>query len=179
MQENYGTIAVIMSEQLSQKKHEKIDDLVDDAKDAASEGHNTENQLSNNLISVTLSFVALIATAISVSNVLYQINIQQKILIMTSISLFTVSIVTGLINYFVNMIFHQETARVSRKKARSVKVASTGDEVTSVVRPELSTRSAKANWRNNALILAQMLLLVVGLVCCVVFIGTLLFITGG
>ncbi len=168
-----------MDQKLSQKKNEKIDDLVSDAKDAASEGQNTENQLSNSLISVTLSFVALIATAISVGNVFSQINIQQKILIMVSMSLFTVSIIIGLINYFINMTFHQEAARASRKKARTVKAADKESEVNSIVRSELSARPTKANSVNNALILTQMLLLIVGLLCCVVFIGTLLFITSG
>lgn len=166
-----------MDQKLSQKKSDKIDDLVNDAKDAASEGHNTENQLSNSLISVTLSFVALIATAISVGNVFSQISMQQKILIMVSVSLFTVSIIIGLINYFINMTFHQETARVSRKRAQNIKTADKESEINSVVRPELSIRPAKANLINNTLILTQMALLIIGLICCVVFIGTLLFVT--
>lgn len=166
-----------MEENLSQKKTEKINNLVDDAKDAASASHDTENQLSNNLISVTLAFIALIATAISVSNVLFKISIAQKVLIMVSISLFTVSIIIGLINYFLNMTFHQETAKATRKKAQNVKAADTTSEVTAEARPALTTKPARVNVRNNVMIIVQMLLLAAGLICCVSFIGTLLFIT--
>ena len=166
-----------MEEKLSQKKTEKINNLVDDAKDAASASHDTENQLSNNLISVTLAFIALIATAISVSNVLFKISVTQKVLIMVSISLLTVSIIIGLINYFLNMTFHQETAKASRKKAQNVKTADTTPEIAAETRPALTAKPAQANIRNNAMIIAQMLLLAAGLLCCVVFIGTLLFIT--
>ena len=166
-----------MEENLSQKKTEKINNLVDDAKDAASASHDTENQLSNNLISVTLAFIALIATAISVSNVLFKTSITQKVLIMVSISLFTVSIIIGLINYFLNMTFHQETAKVTRKKAQNVKAADTTSEVTAETRPALTTKPARVNVRNNVMIIVQMLLLAAGLICCVIFIGSLLFIT--
>lgn len=161
---------------MEEKKVDKVDNLVDDAKDAASAGHSTENQLSNNLISVTLSFVALIATAISVSNILYIISFSQKVLIIVSMCLFTVSIIIGLINYFLNMTFHQESAQTSRRKAQAVKLSKV--DTASVSRQSLTARPDAANTRNNAMILVQMFLLIAGLICCVVFIGTLLFITG-
>ncbi len=64
-----------MEKTLDVKKQDKVEALAEDAKESASEGYNTENQLSNNLISVTLAFVALLATAISTSNVLLMIGL--------------------------------------------------------------------------------------------------------
>ena len=64
-----------MEKTLDAKKQDKVEALAEDAKESASEGYNTENQLSNNLISVTLAFVALLATAISTSNVLLMIGL--------------------------------------------------------------------------------------------------------
>lgn len=51
-----------MEKTLDVKKQDKVEALAEDAKESASEGYNTENQLSNNLISVTLAFVAFIGT---------------------------------------------------------------------------------------------------------------------
>ena len=52
-----------MEKALKDKKTERIETLIDDAQESASEGYDTENQLSNNLIAVTLAFVALLAAA--------------------------------------------------------------------------------------------------------------------
>ena len=166
---------MVMERNLAQEKTEKIDNLVEDAKDAADIGHDTENQLSNNLISVTLAFIALITTAISISNVLFKIDFIQKILVMAAMVLFMLSIIVGLTNYFLNMKAHQESARLSGRKVRSVEAADTSSEVASVRRSDTTTRIARVRRRNNVMIMIQMLLLMVGLVCCVIFIGAMLF----
>ena len=159
------------------KKVEKVNNLADDAKEAESLGHDTENQLSNNLISITLAFVALLATAISTSNVLGTIGDTQKILIMASIIVFCLSIFVGLFNYYLNMRFHQKSAKKSQRKAQAVKEADTTAEVSEVERPAAMVRSKQPTMRNNRLILAQIVLLGVGLILCVTFIGMMLFVT--
>ena len=70
------------------KKREKIDTLTEDAQESASEGYDTENQLSNNLIAVTLAFVALLAAALSTNSMLTGMRDDQKALILASVSVF-------------------------------------------------------------------------------------------
>lgn len=163
-----------MEKNLTNKKQEKVETLAGDAKDSASESYNTENQLSNNLISVTLAFVALLATAISTSNVLATIVIEQKILIMTSIVVFSVSIFVGLLNYYLNMRFHQKETKKSQKKAVKADDAGSVAELKDVERAA-TMRPASSTGRNNALIVTQIVLLMIGLILCIAFIGTILF----
>lgn len=163
-----------MEKNLTNKKQDKVEALAGDAKDSAGESYNTENQLSNNLISVTLAFVALLATAISTSNVLATIVIEQKILIMASIAVFSISIFVGLLNYYLNMRFHQKEARKSQKKAVKADDAGSVAELKDVERAT-TVRPASSTGRNNALIVTQIVLLMVGLILCVAFIGTMLF----
>ncbi len=162
-----------MEKALEGKKKEKVETLASDAKESASEGYNTENQLSNNLISVTLAFVALLATAISTSNVLGAIVFEQKVLIMSSIVVFSVSILVGLLNYYLNMRFHQKAAKSSQKKAARADDADSSAELKDV--KAVAARPARSTGRNNVMIVAQIVLLMIGLVLCVAFIGTMLF----
>ena len=164
-----------MEKTLDAKKQDKVEALAEDAKESASEGYNTENQLSNNLISVTLAFVALLATAISTSNVLSAISIEQKVLIMASIVIFSISIFVGLVNYYLNMRFHQKSAKTSRKKADRADDAESGVELKAVKQTSATVRPQGATKRNNAMIVIQIVLLMIGLVLCVAFIGTMLF----
>ncbi len=160
---------------LSNKKTKKVDALVDDAKDASAASDDTQIQLSNNLISVTLSFVALLATAISVSNILTTISSSQKIIILLSIIVFCISIFVGLTNFYLNMRFHQKTAKASRKKAERADSVKDAAELNEIERVAMIERAAKSVKRSNALIVVQVILLAIGLSLCVVFIGTLLF----
>ena len=91
----------------------KIEALADDIEASAEIGHDTENQLSNNLITITLAFVALLAASVSTSDVLTTIDQGQEILMMSSIAIFSVSIFVGLVlcvAFIGTMLFH--TARV-------------------------------------------------------------------
>lgn len=164
-----------MDKSLSTKKTEKVNDLVEDAKESASTGYDTENQLSNNLITVTLAFVALLATAISTSNVLGSISDMQRILIMSSIVIFSISIFVGLVNYYLNMRFHQKSAKASRKKAQNADNADSSAEISNINRNPVSAQPVRSTKRNNAFVLVQILLLAIGLSLCVTFIGTMLF----
>lgn len=166
-----------MENDLRENKNQKVDTLVDDAKDAADAGRETENQLSNNLISITLAFVALLATAISTSNVLKAIDYSQKMVIMWSIIVFCVSIFVGLINYFLNMRYHQRIAKINSKKAREAHKSDSKRELSSVKRNAVVV-TKRPIVRNNALIVTQIVLLMAGLVLCVTFIGMMLFVTG-
>ncbi|MBR2839896.1 hypothetical protein IKE82_01015 [Candidatus Saccharibacteria bacterium] len=76
----------MMDESFSRKKNAKIESLADDIEASAEIGHDTENQLSNNLITITLAFVALLAASVSTSDVLTTIDRGQEILMMSSIS---------------------------------------------------------------------------------------------
>lgn len=166
-----------MEKELAIKKTQKINNLAEDAKESASQGYDTENQLSNNLISITLAFVALLATAISTSNVLATISALQKVLIMASIVVFCLSIFVGLFNYYLNMRFHQKAAKASRKKAQKVDVSGSVAEVSEVERTVVTARPTQSTARNNAMIIAQIMLLMIGLILCVTFIGMMLFVT--
>lgn len=164
-----------MEKGLSSKKDEKVNTLIDDAKEASDKGDNTQIQLSNNLISITLAFVALLATAISTSSVLPTIGLFQKILIMISIVVFCVSIFVGLLNFYLNMRHHQKTARTNRKKAQRADDAKSKNTLDDVERTEMKVVTSSSVSRNNILIMTQVVLLAIGLVFCVAFIGTILF----
>lgn len=73
------------------------------AKLAARVNYDNENQLSAQLITITIAFIALLATAISTSNVLYVIADFQKITILGAMVIFCLSFLVGLINYFKNI----------------------------------------------------------------------------
>lgn len=166
---------MLMEKDTSSEKSAKISNLAEDAQQSASHGYDTENQLSNNLITITLAFVALLATAISTSNVLATISILQKILIMSSIIVFCLSIFVGLLNYYLNMRFHQKNAKTNRKKAQ---VANNSDSKAELNRiRQAITRPEQSTTRNNIMILAQILLLGIGLILCVSFIAMMLFVT--
>ncbi|MBQ3326095.1 hypothetical protein IJG79_03045 [Candidatus Saccharibacteria bacterium] len=164
-----------MEKDISSEKPTKISNLAEDAQQSASHSYETENQLSNNLITITLAFVALLATAISTSNVLATISILQKILIMSSIVIFCLSIFVGLLNYYLNMRFHQKNAKSNRKKAQAVNNSDSKAELNRIKRT--ITRPEQSTARNNVMILAQILLLGIGLILCVAFIAMMLFVT--
>lgn len=161
-----------MVKSLEVRKDEKVDALEAATQVAESTGNDTENQLSNNLISVTLAFVALLATAISTSNVIQTISFSQKLTIVSSIIVFCISIFSGLINYYLNMRRHQKTALSSDRKVSRAEKADTSAELNAVQGSHPATKT-----RSNALIIAQIVLLAIGLVLCVTFITTLLFVT--
>ena len=77
-----------MSSKLENLREDKADDFEEDAREYSRSGFETENQLSSNLITVTLAFVALIATAISTSNVLYVVVDFQKWIILGAMVIF-------------------------------------------------------------------------------------------
>lgn len=162
-----------MDNTLTEKKKEKINTLTDDAQEAASEGYDTENQLSNNLITVTLAFVALLAAGLSANSTLAGMRDDQKALIMASVSVFSVSIFVGLINYYLNMKAHQKMVRWSQSRMSRTREADSSRELGSVRR--VATRPSRSTNRNNYMIMAQIVMLLVGLALCVGFIGTTLF----
>ena len=162
-----------MDNTLTEKKKEKINTLTDDAQEAVSEGYDTENQLSNNLITVTLAFVALLAAGLSANSTLAGMRDDQKALIMASVSVFSVSIFVGLINYYLNMKAHQKMVRWSQSRMSRTREADSSRELGSVRR--VATRPSRSTNRNNYMIMAQIVMLLVGLALCVGFIGTTLF----
>lgn len=162
-----------MVETLVDKKKEKIDNLTDDAQESASEGYDTENQLSNNLIAVTLAFVALLAAGLSANSTLAGMRDDQKALIMASVSVFSVSIFVGLINYYLNMKAHQKMTLAGQERLTRARGADNSMELSGVRR--MVTRSGRSTKRNNYMIMAQIVLLMVGLALAVGFIGTTLF----
>ena len=162
-----------MDNTLTEKKREKINTLTEDAQEAASEGYDTENQLSNNLITVTLAFVALLAAGLSANSTLAGMRDGQKALIMASVSVFSVSIFVGLINYYLNMKAHQRMVRGSQSRMSRTREADSSRELGSVRR--VATRPSRSTNRNNYMIMAQIVMLLVGLALCVGFIGTTLF----
>ncbi|MBQ8992138.1 hypothetical protein IJ090_01745 [Candidatus Saccharibacteria bacterium] len=162
-----------MDNTLVDKKRERIETLTEDAQESASEGYDTENQLSNNLIAVTLAFVALLAAALSTNSMLTGMRDDQKALIMASVSVFSISIFVGLINYYLNMKAHQKMIRASEERMTRARGVDSSAELRSVRR--VVTRPARATNRNNYMIMAQIVLLMVGLALCVGFIGTTLF----
>ena len=155
------------------KKREKIETLTEDAQESASEGYDTENQLSNNLIAVTLAFVALLAAALSTNSMLTGMRDDQKALIMASVSVFSISIFVGLINYYLNMKAHQKMTRAGQERLTRVRGADNSAELSGVRR--VVARSGRSTNRNNYMIMAQIVLLMVGLALTVGFIGTTLF----
>lgn len=162
-----------MEKALKDKKTERIETLIDDAQESASEGYDTENQLSNNLIAVTLAFVALLAAALSTNSLLTGMMVEQKVLIMGSVVVFSISIFMGLINYYLNMKAHQKMIRVSKERMARMRGVDSSAELGGVQR--VVARPARATNRNNYMIMAQIVLLMVGLALCVAFIGTTLF----
>lgn len=164
-----------MSDSFSSKKNAKIEALADDIEASAEIGHDTENQLSNNLITITLAFVALLAASVSTSDVLTTIDRGQEALMMSSIVIFTVSIFVGLVNYYLNMLYHQKVMKINRAKARRVARADSSEDLNKLKPTAVSAYAEQTAKRNNALIGLQILLLIVGLVLCVAFIGTMLF----
>ena len=164
-----------MDDTFHRRKIAKIEALADDIEASAEIGHDTENQLSNNLITITLAFVALLAASVSTSDVLTTIDRGQETLMMSSIVIFTVSIFVGLLNYYLNMLYHQKVMKINRAKARKAARADSKDDLVSLKPTAISTYAEKTAKRNNILIGIQILLLVTGLVLCVAFIGTMLF----
>ncbi len=162
-----------MEKALIDKKREKIETLTEDAQESASEGYDTENQLSNNLIAVTLAFVALLAAGLSTNTMLTGMRLDQKILIMASVSVFSASIFMGLINYYLNMKAHQKMIRASEERMTRMRGVDSSAELRNVRR--VVTRSTRSTNRNNYLIMAQIVMLMVGLALCLGFIGTTLF----
>lgn len=164
-----------MNSSFTNKKNAKIESFTDDIEASAEIGHDTENQLSNNLITITLAFVALLAASVSTSDVLTTIDGGQEILMMSSITIFAVSIFVGLANYYLNMLYHQKITKINRLKAKRATRADSREDLVNLKPTAISTYAEKTAKRNNALIGIQILLLVIGLVLCVVFIGTMLF----
>ena len=162
-----------MEKALVDKKREKIETLTEDAQESASEGYDTEKQLSNNLIAVTLAFVALLAAGLSTNTMLTGMRLDQKILIMASVSVFSASIFMGLINYYLNMKAHQKMIRASEERMMRTRGVDNSAELRNVRR--VVTRPMRSTNRNNYLIMAQIVMLMVGLALCLGFIGTTLF----
>lgn len=73
------------------------------------------------------------------------------------------------------MRFHQKSAKASRKKAAKADDAESKAELGMVKQTSATVRPQSSTRRNNALIVAQIVLLLIGLVLCVAFIGTMLF----
>ena len=162
-----------MENTLKDKKSEKIETLIDDAQESASEGYDTENQLSNNLISVTLAFVALVAAALSANSALVGMRDDQKALIMAAVSVFSISIFVGLMNYYLNMKAHQRMTRSGQQRVTRARGADSSAELSEVRRAV--ARASHSTNRNNYMIMAQIVMLMVGLALTVAFIGTTLF----
>ena len=148
-----------MNESVEYKIKKEIDD---DAETSATTGYDTENQLGNNLIAVTLAFLALISAAIfSSSEVLSELNIAQKYIIIISLGLFSISIIVGLINYFANMRFHQRLSTVYKLSSNKITAGK---------------RHQQAN-RSSALLITQIVLLMIGLILTIVYVAMMLFTT--
>lgn len=169
-----------MTTKLDHLKEDKSDDLDAEAREAARTSIETENQLSSNLITVTLAFVALIATAISTSNVLYVVVDFQKIIILSAMIVFCLSILAGLINYFHNMTFHHQTSALKGRLADRIEDASTHQEVErinhkldSVSRPLVTNQYH----RSRILLILQIICVIIGLALTIVFVSSLLFYT--
>lgn len=164
-----------MDGSLSAKKSAKIEALADDIEVSAEIGHDTGNQLSNNLITITLAFVALLAASVSTSDILTTISFGQELLMMSSIAIFSISIFVGLINYYLNMLHHQETIKINRQMAQRIERADSGSELNAIKPASITRHGKNATRRNNILIGFQIGLLIFGLLLCVIFIGTMLF----
>ena len=162
------------SEKLEERKESRADSFEEDAKISAQTSYDTENQLSSNLITVTLAFVALISVAISSSDLITMMNTGQKWLIMSALVIFCISILAGLINYFNNMRQHQKNSRINDRIARRVDNAKTEQELERLGSVEISTLS-NGQARKITFLLAQIIMMCVGLAMTVVFVGTLLF----
>lgn len=164
---------------LSTIKDDKADDFSADAREASRSSFETENQLSSSLITVTLAFIALIATAISTSNVLYVIVDFQKWIILAAMIIFSISILAGLINYFKNMNFHRQTSAINERLADRAEGAHSAAELASIRRASNSKkpRLRRRESRNRFLIISQILSVIIGLALTVAFVGTLLFYT--
>lgn len=145
------------------------------ARTSALTGYDTENQLGNNLISVTLAFVALIATAITAGNVLGFITNAQRWLILAALIIFSISIAAGLINYFANMLFHQYAAVVGQRSNAGIVDSDTATEKSNLRSTARGIKPARANLRNNLFLAIQIILLMVGLIVTITFVATLLF----
>ena len=164
----------IASEKLEERKESRADSFEEDAKISAQTSYDTENQLSSNLITVTLAFVALISVAISSSDLITMMDIGQKWLILSALIIFCVSILAGLINYFNNMRQHQKNSRINDRIARRVDNAKSEQELERLGSVEISTLT-NGQTRKITFLLAQIIMMCVGLAMTVVFVGTLLF----
>lgn len=162
------------SEKLEERKESRADSFEEDAKISAQTSYDTENQLSSNLITVTLAFVALISVAISSSDLITMMNTAQKWLIMSALVIFCISILAGLINYFYNMRQHQKNSRINDRIARRVDNAKSEQELEHLGSVEISTLT-NGQARKTTFLLAQIIMMCVGLAMTVVFVGTLLF----
>ena len=162
------------SKTFAEKKEARSEDYAEDAKTSAQTGHDTENQLSSNLITVTLAFVALIAAAISSSDVLSMLSVGQKWLVLIALIIFCISIMMGLTNYFYNMRFHQKSSEANDAIARQANKARSNADLERLERAEVAVKHSGVS-RNVALLLAQIISMVVGLLLIVAFVGTLLF----
>ena len=160
---------------LEEKRDEQSDNFAQDAKDSARTSYDTENQLSSNLITVTLAFVALISAAVSTSDVLNIITDGQRWTILFSLIIFCLSITAGLVNYFYNMRYHQKIAKINSEISNRIDRASSKKEVESLNQNVPVVQPGGALSRNNLFLIAQIVLMVVGLILVVTFVGTLLF----
>ena len=146
------------------KEHKIEQEISDDAETSAITCYDTENQLGNNLITVTLAFLALISAAIfSSSEVLSELNIAQKYIIIISLGLFSISIIIGLINYFANMRFHQRLSTAYKLSTNKITAGKRHQQASS----------------SSTLLIAQILLLMIGLILTIVYVAMMLFTTSG
>lgn len=166
-------------DKLENIKDEEAEDLEMDARESARYSLEAENQLSSSLISITLAFVALIATAISTSNVLYVVVDFQKWIIMIAMIIFCVSILVGLISYFYNIDFHHRAALMKDRLADRIDDATSSGEVAKL-RQRAETANAfyqKRARTGKILLMSQIVCAVTGLVLTVTFVSSLLFYT--
>lgn len=160
-------------------KDKTSDDYDEDAREASRSSFETENQLASSLITVTLAFVALIATAISTSNVLYVIADFQKWLILAAMIIFCISILSGLVNYFMNMLFHKKVSVTKGLIADRIDDVKTHQELANVNRTSRAVQPSikREESRNRFLLATQIIMVIVGLILTVAFVASLLFFT--
>lgn len=159
---------------LEEKKEARADSFEEDAKISAQTSYDTENQLSSNLITVTLAFVALISVAISSSDLIAMLSVSQKWLILAALIIFCISILAGLINFFYNMRLHQKNSTANDVIAKQVDGVKTSRELSNLEDAEIVARSVGQS-RKIAFLLTQIVLMCIGLVLVVAFVGLLLF----
>lgn len=167
-----------LSEQERWRRSDRRDiaasDFEQDAKDSARTGYDTENQLSSNLITVTLAFVALISVALNSGDIIERMRNFQKYMILSALIVFCISVLMGLINYFRNMHFHKRIAILNEKIADQIEDSGANVDVRKLDR-RAEAKMPSNTARSSVFLILQISLLCVGLALTVGFVGTILF----